>query len=170
MTDNGQIFKKRVVRTKNKHSLNFSILSHLKKTGHGGAFAIATLFKEQIKDHGNAPFLGALSIDTLAIGAVLFSWLMWIDIWAWGSMMRRYFNALCPKEEWTKLGLEVFTYAGKAILTLLVLLVTGGWLLAANSRYAVAVSTISVLVIIGLIEGAKFSQRWRDGLTGRGHG
>lgn len=120
----------------------------------GGAFAIAQLFKDQ----GNSPSLGALSVEALAIGAVLFSWLMWIDIWAWGEMMRRYFNTLCPKAERSKLGLEVFTYAGKAILTLLVLLVTGGWLLAANSCYAVAVSTISLGVVVGLVEGAKYLQ------------
>jgi hypothetical protein len=35
LTDNSQIFKKRMTRAKNSDSLNFSILSHLKKTGHG---------------------------------------------------------------------------------------------------------------------------------------
>jgi hypothetical protein len=34
LTDNSQILKKRVMRAKNNDSLNFSILSHLKKTGH----------------------------------------------------------------------------------------------------------------------------------------
>ena len=87
---------------------------------------------------------------------------MWIDIWAWGAMMRHYFNELCPEAERSRLGLEVFTYAGKAILTLLVLLVTAAWLLAANSWYAVAVSTVSVLVVIGLVEGAKYLERRQE--------
>ena len=119
----------------------------------GGAFAIAKLFKDQ----GNSQLLGALSIEALAIGAVLFSWLIWLDIWAWGAMMRRYFNASCnascpkDKEERTRLGLEVFTVAGKSILTFLVVLVTVGWWLAAKSWFVVYVSAISVVVIICLI-------------------
>ncbi len=36
MTDNSQIFKKRVIESQNSDLLNFSILSHLKKTGHYG--------------------------------------------------------------------------------------------------------------------------------------
>lgn len=121
----------------------------------GGAFAIGQLFT----DSENAPNLGALSIEALAVGAVLFTWLMWIDIWAWGTMMRHYFNELYPETERTRLGLEVFSNPGKAILTLLVLLITGGWLLAAASWDAAAISALSVLALIILMRTATQTRR-----------
>jgi hypothetical protein len=48
----------------------------------GGAFAIAELMRGAA---GVSQPLGGLSLQRLAYGAVIFTWLLWWDIWAWGS-------------------------------------------------------------------------------------
>ncbi|HJP94029.1 MAG TPA: hypothetical protein VJ875_18870 [Pyrinomonadaceae bacterium] len=81
----------------------------------GGAFALAKLL-----DTKPGQILGQLTPQHLAIGAVAFTFLMWFDIWLWGENMRTgYFD-----------GKEVFQWRGKAILSLLALLLIIGWLLA----------------------------------------
>src|SRR3970040_422782 len=52
----------------------------------GGAFAIAELMRDE---QGVVDPLGNLSLQRLALGAVIFTWLMWWDIWTWGEMMRQ---------------------------------------------------------------------------------
>ena len=52
----------------------------------GGAFAIAELMRDE---GGVTDSLGGLSLEQLAFGAVIFTWLLWWDIWAWGEMMRQ---------------------------------------------------------------------------------
>ena len=83
----------------------------------GGAFTIAKL----LQDPSRPSALGGLSLHALAIGAVLFTMLMWRDIYLFGDMMREKFfdNDL------------VFGLDGKRILAALSLLLIGGWLLAA---------------------------------------
>jgi hypothetical protein len=86
----------------------------------GGAFAIAKLLTEP----QNAPVLGGLSLQALAIGASLFTGLMCIDIWFWGTLMREsYFG-----------GKDIFGRPGKIILSALGALLVLGWLLAAFGR------------------------------------
>jgi hypothetical protein len=83
----------------------------------GGAFAIAQL----LADADTQPLLGGITPRMLALGAIGFTILMAIDIWLFGTMMRREFfdNTL------------VFSTVGKLILLALALLLISGWLLAA---------------------------------------
>ena len=83
----------------------------------GGAFAIAEVLGE--KESGR--LTGGLSLLALAIGAILFTLLMWRDIYTFGMMMRTKFFA-------NKL---VFEEGGRRILAALSLLIIAGWLLAA---------------------------------------
>jgi hypothetical protein len=65
--------------------------------------------------------LGNLTLARLAFGAVIFTWLMWCDIWQWGDMMKKGRPEL-PGEPSEEPGatLQVFTPVGQTILTLLV--------------------------------------------------
>jgi hypothetical protein len=83
----------------------------------GGAFAIAKMFGEP----NSARIVGSLTLQELAVGAVVFTILMGIDIFLWGHMMRTKFFA----------GTLVFGWPGKAILILLCILLIVGWLIAA---------------------------------------
>ena len=89
-----------------RYSLMFSV--------NGGAFAIAKL----MTDANSAKLLGYLSIRQLALGAIVFTILMAIDIWWFGQMMRERF-----------LGEIAFSRRGKLILILLAALLISGWLL-----------------------------------------
>jgi len=81
----------------------------------GGAFAIAKLMGQ------NTHNIGGLTLKQLAIGAMIFTVVMTLDIWLWGQMMRKDFFS----------GGSVFTPIGKAILLLLAFLLILGWGLAA---------------------------------------
>jgi hypothetical protein len=110
----------------------------------GGAFAIAELMRE---DDGVVGSLGGLSLQQLAYGAVMFTWLLWWDIWTWGEMMRRGrpespANSAAPGP-----ALRVFTPVGKAILTLLSTLLTLGWFLAANDIVVMLTSLLTLLLL-----------------------
>ena len=89
-----------------RYNLMFSV--------NGGALAIAKL----MADADSAKLLGHLSIRQLAIGAIIFTIIMAIDIWAFAKMMRKRF-----------LGDLVFSKVGRLILLLLVVLLVGAWLL-----------------------------------------
>jgi len=92
-----------------RYSLLFSV--------NGGAFAIAKILNEP----NSTRILGGLTLQELAIGAVLFTILMGIDIFLWGQMMRtKFFD-----------GELVFKWAGKSILILLCILLILAWLIAA---------------------------------------
>lgn len=92
-----------------RYSLMFSV--------NGGAFALAKL----LPGASGPRVLGGLSLEALAIGAILFTLLMWRDIFLFGDMMRREFFG----------GELVFQRQGKLILHALATLVILGWLLAA---------------------------------------
>jgi hypothetical protein len=92
-----------------RYSLMFSV--------NGGAFLIAKLFTEE----NTKQVLGGLSPKALAVGAVLFTVLMWRDIYLFGDMMKREFFG----------GKLVFQRQGILILHALSGLVITGWLLAA---------------------------------------
>ena len=83
----------------------------------GGAFAIAKL----LGDPAGQRIAGGLSLRALALGAIIFSLLMWRDIYLFGEMMRCKFFG----------GTLVFGKGGKRILAVLCLLLISGWLLAA---------------------------------------
>lgn len=89
-----------------RYSLLFSV--------NGGALAIAKL----MTDAESAKLLGHLSINQLALGAIIFTIVMGIDIWLFGQMMRKRF-----------LGEIAFSKPGKLILVLLGCLLIAGWLL-----------------------------------------
>jgi hypothetical protein len=92
-----------------RYSLLFSV--------NGGAFAIAKILGEP----NSTRILGGLTLQELAIGAVLFTILLGIDIFLWGQMMRtKFFD-----------GELVFEWAGKSILILLCILLILAWLIAA---------------------------------------
>jgi hypothetical protein len=92
-----------------RYSLLFSV--------NGGAFAIAKILGEP----NSTRILGGLTLQELAIGAVLFTILMGIDIFLWGHVMRtKFFD-----------GTLVFGWGGKSILILLCTLLVLGWLIAA---------------------------------------
>jgi hypothetical protein len=83
----------------------------------GGAFAIAKLFS----DPAAQALVGGLSLPHLAVGAIIFTLVMTLDIWRWGQTMRQQF-----------LGNQLaFTILGKGILVLLSSLLIAGWGLAA---------------------------------------
>jgi hypothetical protein len=82
----------------------------------GGAFAIGQLMADQ-----SIQLPGQLTLSGLAIGAILFTVIMTVDIWMWGQLMRRDGFA----------GELAFTPLGKAILLLIAGLIISGWTLAA---------------------------------------
>jgi hypothetical protein len=92
-----------------RYSLMFSV--------NGGAFLLAKLFAEE----NTRQVLGGLSPKALAIGAVLFTVLMWRDIYLFGDMMKRDFFG----------GELVFQRQGILIRHALSSLLIIGWLLAA---------------------------------------
>lgn len=86
----------------------------------GGAFAIAKLMAETGKD-SNTILLGHLRLWHLALGAIVFTVLLVVDIYLWGSMMKREF-----------LGDRAFNIPGKMILIFLGVLLVSAWSLVAT--------------------------------------
>lgn len=86
----------------------------------GGAFAVAKLMAETGKA-GDSILLGNLRLWHLAIGAILFTVMMGIDIYLWGKMMKDKF-----------LGDAAFNAPGKIILVLLCGLLVSAWALVAS--------------------------------------
>ena len=83
----------------------------------GGALVIGKLFAEE----NTRKFLGGLTPEAVAIGAILFTLLMWRDIYLFGNMMKsEFFN-----------GQLVFQPPGIRILHALCSLIIIGWLIAA---------------------------------------
>lgn len=83
-----------------RYSLLFSV--------NGGAFAI---IKFSTTDSDIVSFaIGAIKLNYLAIGAILFTYLIFIDIWAWGSFMRDHFSledsAFTPRGQFILIGLS----------------------------------------------------------------
>jgi hypothetical protein len=98
-----------------RYSLLFSV--------NGGAFAVSKLLTDHNAQNTaqNKLILGSLTLPEVAVGAILFTLLMWIDIWSWGHMMRKKF-----------IGEDLaFTWMGKAILTGIVALLILAWARAA---------------------------------------
>jgi hypothetical protein len=83
----------------------------------GGAFAIAKLFAES----ETRVIVGGLSLQALAVGCILFTALMWRDIYAFGELLRTQIFG----------GKGIFQEGPKLILACLCVLLILGWLLAA---------------------------------------
>jgi hypothetical protein len=97
----------------------------------GGAFAIAQV----IVGRGQGELApGGLELHHLAIGAIVFTGVMAVDIYLFAEMMRRRF-----------LGPLVFGPAGKIVLALLTLLPVLGWTAVAPGRSTIAVVAMVVL-------------------------
>jgi hypothetical protein len=94
-----------------RYSLLFSV--------NGGAFAIAKLMNGA-NTTASTVLLGNLRLWHLAIGSIVFTVLMVIDIFLWGQMMKNQF-----------LGGLAFNIAGKSILILLGMLIILAWVLVA---------------------------------------
>jgi hypothetical protein len=89
----------------------------------GGAFAIAKLL---VDDPTQAVVvLGGLTLSRLSLGMILFTVVMVIDIFMFGSKMRSVLDR--PG------GPEVFGTPGKIVLVLLGLLISMGWYLVGFS-------------------------------------
>jgi hypothetical protein len=95
-----------------RYSLLFSV--------NGGAFAIAKLMSGPDKA-ANAILLGRLRLWHLALGSILFTLLMVIDIYIWGHMMKTKF-----------LSDLAFNAPGKCILGVLGALIIIAWVLVAT--------------------------------------
>lgn len=87
----------------------------------GGAFVIAKFLHEAT---GPVRFAGQLTEKEVALGAVLFTLIMTLDIWLWGWQMRRPEFA----------GRHAFTPPGRAIALLIGGLLVSAWILAALPR------------------------------------
>lgn len=95
-----------------RYSLMFAV--------NGGAFAVAKLMTEADKT-GNTVLLGNLRLWHLALGAILFTVVIVIDIYLWGQMMKKKF-----------LGDLAFNAPGKLILIFLGVLLVSAWALVAS--------------------------------------
>ena len=95
-----------------RYSLMFAV--------NGGAFAVAKLMAESGKSGGTI-LLGNLRLWQLALGAIIFTLLMVVDIFLFGQMMKRKF-----------LGDLAFNVPGKFILFFLGVLLVTAWVLVAS--------------------------------------
>lgn len=100
----------------------------------GGVFALAKIISGNPEPHP----LGHLTLIHLSIGAIAFTFIVWFDIWLWGSMMRSHFLK----------DANSFSWVGKAILSSLASLLVIGWLLAVCSWYT-ALRWYALLVAFG---------------------
>ena len=97
-----------------RYSLLFSV--------NGGAFAIAKLMLD--KSDPNY-VLGHLTVMELSLGMVVFTALMVYDIYWFGQKMREKMQHLLRQQD-----VDMFSGKGKAVLTVIGLLILSGWLLA----------------------------------------
>ena len=95
-----------------RYSLMFAV--------NGGAFAVAKLMTET-GNAGNTILLGHLRLWHLALGAILFTILIVVDIYLWARMMKKNF-----------LGCLAFNTPGKLILIFLGVLLVSAWALVAT--------------------------------------
>ena len=91
-----------------RYSLLFSV--------NGGAFAIVKFMVEGAKS--DTMVLGALTLRHLAVGMMIFTVLMAIDIFAFGLKMQKYLP-------------DAFGGVGKLVLLAICALIVAGWYLAA---------------------------------------
>ena len=91
----------------------------------GGALAIAKLLPSSETER----FLGGLSLQHIAIGMIVFTLLMLIDIFAFGTHMRS--TVTSGTQESHCEYVEMFGPVGRTVLVLLSVLICSAWWLAA---------------------------------------
>jgi hypothetical protein len=111
----------------------------------GGAFALAKLFSE----HNTEKFLGNLTLPHVAVGLIVFTLVMGVDIFVFGCNMREKAEAEAKKAEIEACAAEaihelraidahirrmlpyegIFSGIGRLVLFLLCMLIIGGWLM-----------------------------------------
>jgi hypothetical protein len=93
----------------------------------GGAFAVAKLLADA-KVSASA-VLGALTLQHLSVGMILFTALMTFDIFLFGRNLR----STLPRDAFEKDGrtVTIFGTPGKCVLVLIGLLICAGWYLVA---------------------------------------
>jgi hypothetical protein len=135
-------------------------------TVNGGAFAIAKLLGEQQA----GKVLGDLSLRAVAIGAIVFTCLMWLDIYLFGQMMRSKFFGGDKGDEGgiieemkrflrTDMSEEdnpldepiVFGPQGKFVLGALCMLLILGWSLAAFGPVGAIVALVVIAITLRLL-------------------
>ena len=84
----------------------------------GGAFALATFLEDKKLS------LRHLDLTEISIGMILFTVVMFVDIFIFGHKMRQFMGPKNPD------SLEVFAWQGKAVLSALGILICAGWTLA----------------------------------------
>jgi fatty acid desaturase len=123
-------------------------------TVNGAAFAIVTFASEAISDAagGSARWSvtlpGELQLTHLAAGAILFTFLMFLDIWAWGWQMRQ---TVVP-HSFTILGRCVL--AGMSALIICEWTFGAGWIRPPTLQLLFAGATFLVLLVVGHAAGA----------------
>jgi hypothetical protein len=122
-------------------------------TVNGAAFAIVTFASSAVSEAGGGGIRwaedlpGDLNLPHLASGAIFFTILMFLDIWAFAWGMRQNF------------GLGLFTPLGRAILVGICTLIICGWALGAGwvpslvDQLALAGATLALLAFAGWITG-----------------
>jgi hypothetical protein len=90
----------------------------------GGAFALAKILAE----HDPKVVLGSLSLAQLAVGMVLFTLVMVVDIFLFGRNMRS--TLPCDPKDPNATTTELFGVPGQIVLVLLGTLLAGAWALA----------------------------------------
>ena len=92
----------------------------------GGAFLLGKVLVE----HNSKAVLGSLSLAELAVGMVLFTVIMVVDIFYFGRNMRS--TLPCdPKDDPNPTTTELFGVQGQIVLVLLGTLLAAGWVLVA---------------------------------------
>ena len=90
----------------------------------GGAFALAKVLVE----HNSKAVLGSLSLAQLAVGMVLFTLVMVVDIFLFGRNMRS--TLPCDPKDPSSTTTELFAVPGQVVLVLLGVLLAAGWFLS----------------------------------------
>jgi hypothetical protein len=146
-------------------------------TVNGGAFAIAKLLGEP----QGGKVLGGLSLDAVAIGAVVFTCLMWLDIFTFGQMMRRKVFGIGPchdleiktelQDFWSgKEGkqdeLLIFGALSKFVLGALCTLLILGWTVAAFGLRGALLALLVIVVTLAVLANNRKKGRAAPNSTG----
>ncbi|MGE4043329.1 MAG: hypothetical protein AB7F35_00645 [Acetobacteraceae bacterium] len=85
----------------------------------GGTLGLAKLFAEDKA----GDFLGSLTIPQLAYGMIVFTLLMWWDLWTFGQRLREDVG----DHERGSRNKGMFSLTGKTVLSVICLMIIGAW-------------------------------------------
>ena len=118
VVDYSEVFKFYEAGKDRRYNLLFAV--------NGGVLAICAALTGLNKD------LGALTLEKIAIGMVLFTAFMGIDIWVFASRMRGQGGIALQKKGISEDGTEgIFSWIGKGVLLAICALMITAWLLVA---------------------------------------